>query len=526
MTIQTAVTTSGKNTAPRRVRLDTAVVPEQEAEFGLRVDELIVGQPRAKRAIRRAYRRFLDPLRDLKKPIYSIINIGPSRTGKTLTAEVLAELLHGNPECMVRINGGDYMEKEYLAALTGSRSTLVGYVAPKDMGGASEFEKDPYAEFAPHNLFKYARRGSNSGLPITIVLIDEWEKACVEFNNAILSILDNGKLTLGNGVEVNFRNVIFVFTSNLGMEDLEKNDIGFQAAIGAKKKDVGGIVSKHMKERTKPEFRNRIKENGEIVIFDSLTDDEMYEVVGRELNKVRRRMLATPETMIRLEVEEAAKRFMLDLALQGEDGNISKLKDVIQAQLLDRLGGEMIKHTVEQGDVVEVVYEGEDSLALYVTRGGALLSVPAPEAAETVEEPVAAPSNAPSIMTTMSPGGSIFLPGPTTTVGGVMMSELMFLQRAQSLKLAAKLYPHLMARYTVTLNHANSLAELTLYGTQIAQELVELLGAELIESQTTFQPGFSVSIKVSALPGQIDILQLRFPGVVVALDPSEVAQTS
>lgn len=511
------ISTAAVKPAAKRVRLNTTVVPEQETQFGQQVEELIVGQPRAKAAIRRAYRRYLDPLRDLKKPIYSIIAIGPSRTGKTLTAEALAQVLHDNPDCLVRINGGDYMEKEYLAALTGARSTLVGYVKPDEMGASDENTKDPYAEFSPHNLFKYGRRGSKT--PVTVVLIDEWEKACPEFNNVVLAILDNGKLTLGNGVEVNFRNVIFVFTSNLGMEELEKRDIGFTHVAKAAK-DVGSIVERHMKDRTRPEFRNRIKENGEIVVFDNLTDSEMYEVVNRELNKVRRRMLATPETMIRLEVEEPAKRFLLDTAMKGEDGNISKLKDVIASHLLDKLGGEMIKHTVEQGDVVEVVLEG-DTLAFYNTRGGALICVvPEAEEVEPVTEQPAASSFA-GIATGLQTAGGIFLPGPTTTVGGIMMSELMFLQRAQSLKLAAKLYPELMARYNVTLSHASSLEELTLYGTQLAMELTQYLGAELLKSETTFQPQFSVRIQVSALPGQIDIIQLRFPGVVVALDESE-----
>jgi hypothetical protein len=513
MTISTAV-----KPAAKRVRLNTTVVPEQETQFGQQVDELIVGQPRAKAAIRRAYRRYLDPLRDLKKPIYSIIAIGPSRTGKTLTAEALAQVLHDNPDCLVRINGGDYMEKEYLAALTGARSTLVGYVKPDEMGASDVNTKDPYAEFSPHNLFKYGRRGSKT--PVTVVLIDEWEKACAEFNNVMLAILDNGKLTLGNGVEVNFRNVIFVFTSNLGMEELEKRDIGFTQVAKAAK-DIGSIVERHMKDRTRPEFRNRIKENGEIVVFDNLTDDEMYEVVNRELNKVRRRMLATPETMIRLEVEEPAKRFLLDMAMKGEDGNISKLKDVIAAQLLDKLGGEMIKHTVEQGDVVEVVLEG-DTLAFYNTRGGALIGSVTEEVVEepVVEKPVD-PSHPAGLVVGLRTEGGIFLPGPTTTVGGIMMSELMFLQRAQSLKLAAKLYPQLMARYNVSLSHATSLEELSLYGTQLATELTQYLGAELLKSETTFQPEYSVRIQVSALPGQIDIIQLRFPGVVVELDESE-----
>lgn len=520
-----ALAAVSQQTGTTRVRLQTSVAPEQELEFAKAIDGFIVGQPRAKRALRRAYRRYLDPMRDKRKPIYSMINVGPSRTGKTLSAEALAMFFHKDPECLLRINGGDYMEKEFLAQLTGSRPTLIGYVAPKEMVAADEYTKDPYAEFSQHNLFRYARRGSTE--KITIVLIDEWEKACIEFNNVLLAILDSGKLTLGNGVVVDFRNVIFVFTSNLGMQELEKRGIGFGAEKQKTRQDIESIVGRHMKERTAPEFRNRIKENGEVVVFDFLTEPEMYEVVERELTKAQNRLIGEDAPNIKLVVDDASKRFLLERALEGEDGNISRLKDVLQAELLDKIGGELIKRTLRKYDSVEVVYEGDEELELYRVPNGALLLGAQAEGESEATAAVAVPTTTPGVtppVVQLSPSGALVIPGPLTIgLNGIMMSEMLFLQKAYEHKLNAQLFPDLRARYHVTLTR-RTIEELFSVAPQLVHELTETLGVQLIESQSTYQPQCSVDLLVLALPGQIDLVKLRFAGVKVELDVDELKQ--
>ncbi|HEY9754197.1 MAG TPA: AAA family ATPase [Oculatellaceae cyanobacterium] len=343
-------------------RLETGTVSRRERKFGEFIDSVIIGQPNGRRAAKRAYRRTLATVRIGHHPYYVIVAPGPTTSGKSELGYRLAEFIHGSRDCIVKVDGSQFMEKHRLSILTGASPDHVGYTNRKERDYVPPLphEKDAYAEFSQHNLNR-SRIGSKTNSPVIVVLIDEWEKGCYEFNNILLSIFRDGKYTLGNGEEVDFSNCIFVLTANIGSAAVEEADskqsIGFNSKKGITDEEADKIVVDHLRQFAPPEFRARVEENGEVCIFHKLTGDQIGQVCALKV----RELVADFEKQakITLDIDEAARKHLL-----SKSGSVSKLNGVVQLDILDVLINEMEKDEIKAGSVVHVAHvEGEDELS-------------------------------------------------------------------------------------------------------------------------------------------------------------------
>src|SRR6185503_15722585 len=219
---------------------------EEETAKLLRMEEelhkRIVGQEDAIKAVSQAIRRTRAGLKDPKRPSGSFIFLGPSGVGKTETAKTLAEFLFGDESSMIQLDMSEYMEKHTVSRLVGSPPGYVGY----DEGG---------------QLTEAVRRK-----PFSVVLFDEIEKAHTDVFNALLQILEDGRLTDAQGRSVDFKNTVIIMTSNLGTADLRKAAVGFAKADEAVTYErMKEKVSEELKRSFRPEFLNRIDE---IIVFN------------------------------------------------------------------------------------------------------------------------------------------------------------------------------------------------------------------------------------------------------------------
>ncbi|GAB4185159.1 MAG: ATP-dependent chaperone ClpB [Thalassobaculales bacterium] len=295
-----------------------------EREKLLRMEEnlrrRVVGQDEAVVAVSNAIRRARAGLQDPNRPIGSFLFLGPTGVGKTELTKALAEFLFDDDTAMVRLDMSEYMEKHSVSRLIGAPPGYVGY----DEGGA---------------LTEAVRRR-----PYQVVLFDEVEKAHPDVFNVLLQVLDDGRLTDGQGRTVDFRNTLIVMTSNLGSE--------FLAAEGAtrdpeiQREQVMRAVRGHFR----PEFLNRIDD---ILVFDRLTRQQMTRIVDIQLARLRK-MLA--DRHITLELDERA---MLWLGNAGFDPayGARPLKRVIQKNLQNPLALMLLEGTVRDGDTVRVGVE-------------------------------------------------------------------------------------------------------------------------------------------------------------------------
>ncbi|MBP9092142.1 ATP-dependent Clp protease ATP-binding subunit [bacterium] len=345
-------------------RLDTKAVNSSELRFGSFIDSTIVGQENGRQAARRAFRRTLSKLRVGSKPYYTILAPGPTTCGKSEMAFRIGEYFHGSRKAVLKIDGSEYKEKHNLSKLTGASPNLVGYTnrQEKDYVAPRPDEIDSYAQFSQHNLTR-SRLGSKA--PVTVVLIDEWEKACREFNEILLSIFRDGSYTLGNGEVVDFSQCIFILTANVGSAAVEeaknRKSIGFGSSkVVVTVADADKIISDHLRDFCPPEFRARIEENGEICIFHDLSDEQISAICDM---KVRELVLNTEKVAnIKVDVDEAARKWLLSVT-----GSVSKLNGGVQTFIVDELDNMLILGSVASGDVVQVTHvDGADGLAFDV----------------------------------------------------------------------------------------------------------------------------------------------------------------
>ncbi|HPJ56607.1 MAG TPA: ATP-dependent chaperone ClpB [Kiritimatiellia bacterium] len=304
-----------------------------------RLRERVVGQDEAVEAVSRAVRRSRAGLQDPNRPIGSFIFLGPTGVGKTELARALAEFLFDDDQAMVRIDMSEYMEKHSVSRLIGAPPGYVGY----EEGGA---------------LTEHVRRK-----PYSVVLFDEIEKAHPDVFNVMLQILDDGRLTDGQGRTVDFKNTVLILTSNLGssviQETLEKhpNLVRGDAAYDDMEKQV--LAALRLSFR--PEFLNRVDE---IILFRSLGIKQLRRIVQIQLSRVRG-FLA--ERSIRLEVTEAAAE---KLAGEGYDPAFGArpLKRVIQRMVLDELATKVLAGEIPDGATVEADFDPDhpDKMAFTV----------------------------------------------------------------------------------------------------------------------------------------------------------------
>jgi len=283
--------------------------------------ESVVGQPEAVKAVANAIRLSRSGLRNTTRPIASFLMAGPSGTGKTLLSKTLANILFDSPDAMIRIDSSEYSEKHSISRLIGSPPGYVGY----DSGG---------------QLTEYVRRK-----PYTIVLIDEIEKACREFITLFLQVLDEGRLTDGRGIVVDFRNTVIIMTSNLGAAYL--SDQGHGAVKSSAKELVMGSIRAHFP----PEFINRIDE---IVIFRTLSLKDVKKIVHIRLQEVQERL---SERRIVLELDGEAENYLASNGYSPIYG-ARPLNRAIQSDLLNPLSVMILSEQVRDGETIRVEFDG------------------------------------------------------------------------------------------------------------------------------------------------------------------------
>ncbi|MEO6061459.1 MAG: ATP-dependent chaperone ClpB [Thermoflexales bacterium] len=296
-----------------------------------RLRERVIGQDEALRVVSGAVRRARAGLQDPNRPIGSFIFLGPTGIGKTETAKALAEFLFDDEQAMIRIDMSEYQEKHTVSRLIGAPPGYVGY----DEGG---------------QLSEAVRRK-----PYSVVLFDEIEKAHPEVFNVLLQVLDDGRLTDGQGRTVNFKNTVIIMTSNLirGVpEELETGPGSDRRAASAQRDWVLRELQKHFR----PEFLNRIDD---IVMFRRLSDEDLIRIVDVQLLKLMKRLA---ERKLSLVVTPAARAYLAHAGYDQQFG-ARPLKRAIQNELQDPLSIRLLEGRYKEGDTV-TADAGEDGIEL------------------------------------------------------------------------------------------------------------------------------------------------------------------
>ncbi len=281
-----------------------------------RIHQRVVGQDEPVTAVSNAIRRARAGLQDPNRPLGSFIFLGPTGVGKTELARSLAEFLFDNEQSMVRLDMSEYMEKHTVSRLVGAPPGYVGY----DEGG---------------QLTEAVRRR-----PYSVVLFDEIEKAHPDVFNALLQILDDGRLTDGHGRTVDFKNTVVIMTSNIGSEWFTESTAGREDEIHDRMMEV-------LRGHFRPEFLNRVDE---IIIFHSLSREHIGQIVDIQMEMLGKRLASRH---LKIELTEAARDLIVD---EGFDPNYGArpLKRAIQNRILDPLALKVLEGVFSDGDTVIV----------------------------------------------------------------------------------------------------------------------------------------------------------------------------
>ncbi len=328
---------------------------EAETDKLLRMEsvlhERVIGQDEAVTALSKAIRRSRSGLKDPKRPAGSLMFLGPSGVGKTELSKALAEFLFGTERALISFDMSEYMEKHTVSRLIGSPPGYVGY----DEGGqlTTAVRQQPYS----------------------VVLFDEIEKAHPDVFNILLQILEEGRLTDSQGRSVDFRNTVIILTSNVGAREITAQaPLGFTGAKngGMDDKEIKTRVMSEVKRLFKPEFLNRLDE---IIVFKSLTEEELLEIVDLMVSDLRERLI---EQNMTINLTDEAARFVVkegtDLAMGARP-----LRRAIQRLLEDPLSEQILEGKWTAGSVIDVdVVDGK----LSFTAGSG--SIPAPRKRDTI----------------------------------------------------------------------------------------------------------------------------------------------
>ncbi|AZP22510.1 ATP-dependent Clp protease ATP-binding subunit [Streptomyces aquilus] len=314
----------------RRTGIPVSQLTASEKDRLLKLEEemhaRIVGQDEAVTAVSQAVRRNRAGMGDPNRPVGSFLFLGPTGVGKTELAKTLAELLFGDENRMIRFDMSEFQEKHTVARLVGAPPGYVGY---EEAGQLTE---------------KVRRQ------PYSVVLFDEVEKAHPDVFNTLLQLLDDGRLTDAQGRTVDFRHCVVIMTSNLGAQRIidHKGDVS----------EIKDELMQLLRTRFLPEFLNRIDD---IILFHSLTEDDLTRIVDHLLEQSKRRVHAQGMT---LEVTEAAKKLLVAHGHQPEFG-ARPLRRTIQAELDNRIAEILLSGTAEPGDTI-VADVDHDTLHLTV----------------------------------------------------------------------------------------------------------------------------------------------------------------
>ena len=280
----------------------------------------VVGQEQAIRAVADTIRRARAGIQDAARPLGSFIFLGPTGVGKTELARALAEFLFDDERAMVRLDMSEYMEKHAVARLIGAPPGYVGY---EEGGQLTEaIKRRPYA----------------------LVLLDEVEKAHADVFNILLQILDDGRLTDGQGRTVDFRNTVIIMTSNLGSQVIKE----LSRDYGAMEKEVRRILESHFR----PEFLNRLDE---VIIFRPLSPEAILRIVDIQVDLLRRRLR---DRKVGLEVTPDARRLLAERGFDPVYG-ARPLKRTLQREVQNPLAMKILAGEVKEGETVTVGVDGK-----------------------------------------------------------------------------------------------------------------------------------------------------------------------
>ena len=302
----------------------------EEGDRLLRLEEVlhnrVIGQNEAVASVARAVRRARAGLKNPKRPIGSFVFLGPTGVGKTELARALAEAMFASEDSVIRLDMSEYMEKHAVSRMIGSPPGYVGY----DEGG---------------QLTEKVRRK-----PYSVILLDEIEKAHPDVYNILLQVLEDGRMTDGQGRTVDFRNTIIIMTSNVGADTLFKNKtLGFQR-VADEAEDYAKMkerVMEQMKHTFRPEFLNRIDE---IIVFQSLSEEELKKIIDLLLQDLSQRII---DNGYQLEITDPARELIMKEGYEPAYG-ARPLKRAIQKLVEDRVSEEILKKTVSPGDTIVV----------------------------------------------------------------------------------------------------------------------------------------------------------------------------
>ncbi len=305
---------------------ETAKLLRMESELHKRV----IGQEDAITAVSKSIRRTRAGLKDPKRPSGSFIFLGPSGVGKTELAKTLAEFLFGDEDALIHLDMSEYMEKHTVSRLIGSPPGYVGY----EEGG---------------QLTEAVRRR-----PFSVVLFDEVEKAHPDVFNALLQILEDGRLTDAQGKQVDFKNTVLIMTSNLGTKNLGKQGLGFASSVDESDTytRMKAQVNEELKQHFRPEFLNRIDDT---IVFHQLTRAEVRQIVDLMLRRVKEQLKAKD---LDIELTDQAKDWLSE---NGYDASLGArpLRRTIQREVEDVLSEQLLMGAFSAGQLIVVDVEGE-----------------------------------------------------------------------------------------------------------------------------------------------------------------------
>jgi ATP-dependent Clp protease ATP-binding subunit ClpB len=294
-----------------------------------RLKQRVVGQDHALRLVSDAIRRSRAGLQGIHRPIGSFIFLGPTGVGKTETAKALAQFLFDDDTAMVRIDMSEYMEKHSVARLIGAPPGYVGY----EEGG---------------QLTESVRRR-----PYSVLLFDEFEKAHPEVQNIFLQVLDDGRLTDGQGRVVDFSNAVIILTSNIGSQLFLDQNL-------PKEKRVE-LVQGALRQSVKPEFLNRVDD---VVVFDNLGKEQIRSIVEIQLGEVKKLVNARGIT---LDIETSVIDYLAEVGWDPEFGG-RPVRRAIQRELQNPLAKFVLEGAYEAGTVLRVEHKKGDGLQIEVAK--------------------------------------------------------------------------------------------------------------------------------------------------------------
>jgi ATP-dependent Clp protease ATP-binding subunit ClpC len=297
-------------------------------------DELrqrIISQARAISALSRAIRRSRAGLKNPNRPVGSFLFLGPTGVGKTEVARSLAEFLFGSERALIRFDMSEYMEKHSVSKLIGSPPGYVGH----DEGGqmTEKIKRNPYC----------------------VLLLDEIEKAHPDLFNILLQVLEDGVLTDSLGNAIDCKNVILIMTSNIGARFIQKRGhMGFQSSSRSQQTNVEEGVMQAVKQTFNPEFINRLDE---IIVFEPLTDDDLFEIVGLLVAQMNRTLI---RRKLQVQMSAEARRWIVEKTCADRAYGARPLRRALQKYVEDPLSDALISGRFGETSIIEVFLDGDE----------------------------------------------------------------------------------------------------------------------------------------------------------------------